>query len=619
MGTFTTEVPTSAAGTKSKRGGTDSLENEAIGLDISVRIHGSQVTAVVLDTTEHVEPFEEDTSTMIVFPRGAIVKLRARVRTGHAVVLTHLATKQTALCRIIQVNSAANVSHYVKLEFVQPVPGFWGVHFPSDSSNVPAATHEEHATPSEELEKLDAPETPVQSVPTANVPPATQALPRVDAPPPATKPFVHEVAKETVKPAPATQAMPRVDAPPAAKPFVREVAKEIAKPAPAPPVSYGISEDPSTNELVPLTSVPPKRAPIAPKPQATIPAPAHPAASPSTEAPPIFDSLSTGEEIFGKEAAATMAQETAILKSDQKAAQAFVRSLDPTSLLAGEVPKRHTGVKVFLSVAAVALLAAGAVFYVRQYRGNARQSSNVTAPARIPQTSSAAPRITPAQTAAESPATPLPETQPPTGARPAAKHALVPAAAKQSTIVVTPTHDSAKNSAPESHPTISNGMANIYAGDLTARPQATQHNNVAVDAPLPSINSTPKDLAGGSPGAGLSSLVGGASANLPALPKPAAPTPVVRGGQVTAPRLIHAVQPTYPSLATSNRIEGDVQIEAVIDQTGKVTSTKVISGPALLRSAAMDAVRQQKYSPATLDGKPITMQYKVTIRFRLGQ
>ena len=588
MGTFTTEVPTSAAGTKSKRGGTDSLENEAIGLDISVRIHGSQVTAVVLDTTEHVEPFEEDTSTMIVFPRGAVVKLRARVRTGHAVVLTHLATKQTALCRIIQVNSAANVSHYVKLEFVQPVPGFWGVHFPSES-NAPVATHEERKPFSEELEKLVTPVAPVQSVPPANVAPATQALPRVDAPPLAAKPLVHEVVKG------------------------------IVKPAPAPPVSYGISEDPRTNELVPLTVVPPKRAPVAPKPQATIPAPPRVAASPSAEAPPIFDSLSTGEEVFGKEAAATSAQETAILKSDQKAAQAFVRSLDPSSLLAGEAPKRHTGVKVFLSVAAVAILAAGAVFYVEQYRGNARQSSNVTAPASIPRTFSAAPSTTPAQTAAESPATSAPETQPTTGARPAAKHAPVPAAAKQSAITITPVHDNAKSSAPESQPTISNGMATIYAGDLTARPQATQHGNLAVDAPLPSINSAPKDLAGASTSAGLSSLVGGASSNLPALPKPAAPAPVVRGGQVTPPRLIHSVQPAYPSLATSNRIEGDVQIAAVIDQTGKVTSTKVISGPALLRNAAMDAVRQQKYSPATLDGKPITMQYKVTVRFRFGQ
>ncbi|MGB7187662.1 MAG: energy transducer TonB, partial [Candidatus Acidiferrales bacterium] len=143
-----------------------------------------------------------------------------------------------------------------------------------------------------------------------------------------------------------------------------------------------------------------------------------------------------------------------------------------------------------------------------------------------------------------------------------------------------------------------------------------QHNSAPVDAPLPTISSSPKNLASASVSAGLTSLVGGAPSNLPAPPKP---TPVIRGGQVTQPRLIHSVPLAYPALATANRIEGDIEIQAVIDATGKVTSTKVLSGPALLRAAAVDAVRQQKYSPGTLDGKPITMQYKVTIRFRLGQ
>jgi TonB family protein len=588
MGTFTTEAPASAAESKSKRGGTDTLENEAIGLDVSVRIHGSQVTAVVLDTTEHVEPFEEDTSTMIVFPRGAVVKLRARVRTGHAVVLTHLGTKQTALCRIIQVNSAANISHYVKLEFIQPVPGFWGVHFPSDNSIPAAAALEEPAPITEEPKQSRAPVAPVRSAPPAIVSPAPTILPRVEHPQPAAKPFLREVAKETVKP------------------------------APAPPVNYGVSEDPHTNEVVPLANTPPARVPSAPKPPAII-APPPRATTPSIETPPIFDSLSTGEEIFGKEAAAA-AEQTAILKSDPKAVLAFGRSLDPSSLLqGGETPKRHTGLKVFLSVVAVAILAAGAVYYVRQYRGNARQSLSAVAPASIPQTpssstvASAAPSTTPVQTAAESAATPAPETPSPAKVQPAAKHAPVRAEGKTST--VTPVHEGAKSPATEGHPTISNGLANIYAGDLAARPQATQHS-AAVDAPLPTISSSPKDVASASANAGLNSLVGGAPSNLPAPPKP---VPVVRGGQVTQPRLIHSVPPVYPALATANRIEGDVEIQAVIDTTGKVTSTKVISGPSLLRAAAVDAVRQQKYSPATLDGKPITMQYKVTIRFRLGQ
>ncbi|MGC1936237.1 MAG: hypothetical protein WA681_14575, partial [Candidatus Acidiferrales bacterium] len=120
MASSTTEIPVSPASLKTK--GSDALEAEAVGLEVSVRVHGSQITAVVLESTEHVEPFEEDTTTMIVFPRGGVVKLRARVRTGHAIVLTNLLTKQTALCRIVQVNSAAGIASYVKLEFIQPVP-----------------------------------------------------------------------------------------------------------------------------------------------------------------------------------------------------------------------------------------------------------------------------------------------------------------------------------------------------------------------------------------------------------------------------------------------------------------------------------------------------------------
>lgn len=585
MGTLTTEVPASAAG--SKRGGTDHLENEAVGLDVSVRIHGSQVAAVVLDTTEHVEPFEEDTSTMIVFPRGAVVKLRARVRSGHAVVLTHLGTKQTALCRIVQVNSAANVAHYVKLEFIQPAPGFWGVRFPSDNT-APAAAPVEPAPPTKEIAKQEA-----------AVPAPVKSAPE--------------------KPAPV---LPRVEVPPAkpAAPVSREVVKEPPKPAPAAPLSYGIAEGVRADELVPLAAAPPKRAPVVPAPKASaapVPAQKPQAAARPAEAP-IFDALSTGEEVFGKEPAAGSAEATALLKSDQKAAQAFVRSLDPASLLqTGMTPERHTGLKVFLSIAAALLVAAGAVYYVRQYRGSTRQSLSAATPLSVPQAPAATlPSAAPAQNIAERPTTETPQVQSPSKAVPVTKHEWVQTAAED-TVTVTPVHKSARSSAPENHATISNGMANIYAGDLSARPAVAARSSVVVNAPLPSMSGAPKDLATAPSNSGISSLVGGAPAALPAPPKPA--EPVVRGGQVVEPRLITRVSPSYPAAAASNHIEGDVQIEATIDQTGKVTSTKVISGPALLRGAAMNAVRQWKYSPAILDGKPIALQYKVTVRFRLSQ
>jgi len=85
---------------------------------------------------------------------------------------------------------------------------------------------------------------------------------------------------------------------------------------------------------------------------------------------------------------------------------------------------------------------------------------------------------------------------------------------------------------------------------------------------------------------------------------------------VTA-RLISSVPPAYPSLARTQHIAGDVRIDALIDANGHVSSMKVVSGPTLLQQAAMEALHQWKYRPATLDGKPVAMHLAVTIQFRL--
>lgn len=598
MGTLTTDVRGSAGETRSKRGGTDSLENEAVGLEVAVRIHGSQVAAVVLDATEHVEPFEEDTTTMIVFPRGAVVKLRARVRAGHAVVLTHLATKQTALCRLVQVNSAPNIANYVKLEFVQPAPGFWGVHFPSEGAAPvavqPAVVHEADPSIPERMEKSEARVIPVEHATPTSVPSAPQFPLRAGVTRPESKMSVPQGAREMVKPAPAA----------------------------VPSVSYGAPEHVTASEIVPLAAAPPKRVPIVHKPQAAVVPPAHR----TIHAPvaPIFDSLSTGEEVFGKEFGLTRTGETALVKSEHQSMPTFARSLDTSSLMQSvEAPRTHTGMKIFLSIAASVILAAGAVFYVRQYRGNAGQSASVATPASMPQTpeptsSSAAPtQATPAIAERIAPA--VVETPPAVETHLTPKHAPAPMSIEQDGITITPVHNNARSADSGAHPTISNGLAGIYAGELTARPQPAKHKNRPITASIPTISSNPKGLPGFSANAGFASLVNGPSEALPTPAKPAEAKPVVRGGIVSAPRLLRSVQPVYPPLALSSRIEGDVQIQALIGQTGKVISTKVVSGPILLRHAATDAVKQWRYSPATLDGKPTSMEYKVTVSFHLNQ
>lgn len=110
----------------------------------------------------------------------------------------------------------------------------------------------------------------------------------------------------------------------------------------------------------------------------------------------------------------------------------------------------------------------------------------------------------------------------------------------------------------------------------------------------------------------------GAGLSEPASGQPAAPeAPLPAGGDVHPAKLISSVSPVYPEVARNERVYGDVQIDALIDATGKVTKMKVLSGPALLQRAAMDALRQWKYQPATLDGNPVPMHLTVTLRFHI--
>lgn len=96
--------------------------------------------------------------------------------------------------------------------------------------------------------------------------------------------------------------------------------------------------------------------------------------------------------------------------------------------------------------------------------------------------------------------------------------------------------------------------------------------------------------------------------------QPVAPLPV--GGDVKPARLIKSVPPVYPQLARNQRVSGDVQIDAFIDTAGNVAELKIISGPTILHRAALDAVKQWKYSPAQLNGQATSMHLTVTVQFR---
>jgi len=79
--------------------------------------------------------------------------------------------------------------------------------------------------------------------------------------------------------------------------------------------------------------------------------------------------------------------------------------------------------------------------------------------------------------------------------------------------------------------------------------------------------------------------------------------------------LEHKVQPTYPQIALASGMRGSVVLDVTIAKDGRVRDVIVISGPYILARAAIEAVRQWRYSPYLLNGEPIEMQTAVRINF----
>jgi TonB family protein len=87
----------------------------------------------------------------------------------------------------------------------------------------------------------------------------------------------------------------------------------------------------------------------------------------------------------------------------------------------------------------------------------------------------------------------------------------------------------------------------------------------------------------------------------------------IRSQQEPNVKIIKRVAPEYPEEAERARIQGKVVLDLTVEETGNVSMAKVVSGPAELREAAVDAAKQWRFSNSTKT--PVTIQ--ITLRFTL--
>jgi len=117
------------------------------------------------------------------------------------------------------------------------------------------------------------------------------------------------------------------------------------------------------------------------------------------------------------------------------------------------------------------------------------------------------------------------------------------------------------------------------------------------------------------------SNMSGSAAALPqsvANPQPVFPfvaVPVSQG--VTGGRLIHKVDPIYPSEGRLQHLEGAVVLDVLVGEDGRVRQVQVTNGPPLLAKAASDAVKQWRYEPSLLNGRAVAIHNQITMQFKL--
>jgi len=127
-------------------------------------------------------------------------------------------------------------------------------------------------------------------------------------------------------------------------------------------------------------------------------------------------------------------------------------------------------------------------------------------------------------------------------------------------------------------------------------------------------------------GAAAADGLGGSSANASVLNGHAQPVvkvapskPVVVSSGVATGMLVQKTPPVYPPIAKAAQVSGTVELHATISRNGTIKDLHIVSGPVMLRQAAVDAVRTWRYKPYKLSNEPVEVETTINVVFSLGE
>ena len=583
---------------------------------------------------QHPTGAREQSQTVFVLARGAVISLTNAVIVGQKLTLKNLKNSKVVECRVLSIERGLKGTNQVELEFTEVIPEFWPVHFPSEDYGASEARQSQTAPstlPSSARPDLK----PVVSAPAIKHPTTPPVSPSLETPAIPTKPVelvplagslagqqkvelipaLESSASRNKTPLPGTISASDVRAADLAASSSDHKSAQRKTPIPG---THTVNDFRRTETKPPVEL----RVRNTPVPGAFTTADVH-----------AMELKGSGVEIKVRNTPVPGTHHV----NDFRTPEISVARPHPSTIYSPQ--HRHaatassgSGMKWIILSAAIVAIAAGALFAPQLLHRSANtyteagltatptpaaeklttsQSAAATAEPSQQNAQPAAPANQPELTATEAPKAEakleIKEANAEAKPEPKTEARSEPKSSPPKSSAPTPTHQTSAHATKANEPEPQE-LAVVKQSGATPTSHKRLPANDEPPEPTPGLPDAGSGLdANAEPSAVLSGIVAPASSA-------AAPRAV---SHITAPRLITSTPPVYPAIAKQNRIQGDVTIDMELDEKGNVSSEKVLSGPPFLQAAAKDAVHRWKYEPATLNDKPIPYHIQVKVHFAL--